>query len=321
MKTGVVIGKFYPPHRGHKLLIDTASAASDLTVIICEHPSQEIAGALRQAWLQEIHPSVRVVVTPDDLPDEPGPWAARTVEILGRRPDLVFTSEDYGPGYAAAMGAEHVFVDPDRLRVPISATRIRQSPLDHLEFLEPCVRAHFVKRIVAIGVESSGTTTLAEALAKTFQTEWVPEYGREYSLAKTDEWRTDDFITVATTQQQREDAAARRANKVLICDTDALATTIWHRRYVGHDSPEVNEIGYRSRPDLYLLTMPDFGFVQDGTRDGEHIRMEMHEWFVERLESRGIPFIRLGGPHEARMSAALAETERRFGLKPPSTKG
>jgi cytidyltransferase-like protein len=200
VKTGVVIGKFYPPHRGHKLLIDTASAASDLTVIICEHPSQKISGALRQAWLQEIHPSVRVVVTPD-------------------------------------------------------------------------------------------------------------------------EWRTEDFITVATTQQQREDAAVRRANKVLICDTDALATTIWHRRYVGHDSPEVNEVGYRSHPDLYLLTMPDFGFVQDGTRDGEHIRMEMHEWFVERLVSRGIPFIRLGGPHEARMSDALAEIERLFGLKPLSTEG
>ncbi|MFN8514048.1 MAG: adenylyltransferase/cytidyltransferase family protein [Chloroflexia bacterium] len=55
-RTGVVIGKFYPPHRGHRYLIDTAAARVDhLTVIVCGKPEQLLSGELRAAWLREIH--------------------------------------------------------------------------------------------------------------------------------------------------------------------------------------------------------------------------------------------------------------------------
>ncbi len=162
---GVVIGKFYPPHNGHRFLIESAlGQVDDLTVIVCDHPFQEISAETRANWLRGIHPTVRVVVTPDDLPDEPQPWAKRTIEILGRNPDVVFTSEAYGEGYAKAMDCRHVLVDIDRNAVPISATKIRSAPLDCLEYLEPCVRAHYVKRVVLLGVESTGKSTLAKDL-------------------------------------------------------------------------------------------------------------------------------------------------------------
>jgi HTH-type transcriptional regulator, transcriptional repressor of NAD biosynthesis genes len=304
---GVVIGKFYPPHRGHKFLIDTATAQVDhLTVIVCDHPSQSIPAALRAEWLREMHPNVTVVVTPDDEPDEPEPWARRTIEILGRRPDVVFTSEAYGIGYAAAMECAHVLVDLERETVPISATRIRANPLDHLDFLEPCVRAHFVWRVVLIGVESTGKTTLAKDLAAALQTDWVPEYGREYSLTQTGDWQTEDFVRIATEQQRQENETAGKANRVLICDTNAFTTTVWHRRYMGEYAPEVDAIGNLDRVDLYLLTLPDFPFVQDGTRDGEVIRHAMHEWFVERLATSGAPVVTLRGDRPTRLAAALA---------------
>lgn len=303
---GVVIGKFYPPHRGHKFLIDTATTQVDhLTVIVCDHPSQSIPAALRAEWLREIHPNVTVVATPDDEPDEPEPWARRTIEILGRRPDVVFTSEAYGAGYSAAMECEHVLVDLEREAVPISATQIRANPLDLLDFLEPCVRAHFVRRVVLIGVESTGKTTLANELAAELQTDWVPEYGREYSLAQTGDWHTEDFVRIATEQQRQENEAARKANRVLICDTNAFATTVWHRRYMGEYAPEVDAIGNQDRVDLYLLALPDFPFVQDGTRDGEAIRHAMHEWFVERLAISVAPVVILGGDRQTRLATAL----------------
>lgn len=302
--TGVIIGKFYPPHRGHKFLVDTAlSNVEDLTVIVCDHPSQTIRGEQRAEWLREIHPGLTVVVTPDDEPDEPEPWAKRTIEILGHRPDFVFTSEQYGDGYAAAMGCCHHLVDIDRVSVPISATKIRQDPFAHLEFLEPCVRAHFVKRVVLIGVESTGKTTLAQELAAALDTNWVPEYGRQYSFQKIDAWRSEDFVTIAAEQQRQENQAAREANRILICDTNATATSIWHRRYMGHYSPEVHAVAAADRVDLYLLAQPDFPFVQDGTRDGEHIRFEMHAWFVDRL--RGKPVVDLFGDRETRLATAL----------------
>ncbi len=314
--TGVVIGKFYPPHRGHKFLIDAArSQVDDLTVIVCDHPNQTIPAALRAAWLREIHTNLSVVVTPDDLPDEPEPWAARTVELLGRRPDVVFTSEAYGEGYAAAIGCRHCCVDIERANVPISAIIIRDDPLNHLDFLEPCVRAHFVKRIVLIGVESTGKTTLSMKLASALRTNWVPEYGREYSAAKTDEWAIADFVEVASEQQRREHEAAGLANKVLVCDTNAFATAIWHRRYLGWYSEEVDAIASRDKFDLYLLTLPDFPFVQDGTRDGEGIRHEMHEWFVERLADQPAPMVQLSGSPEERLRRALHAVDRVNGLR------
>jgi HTH-type transcriptional regulator, transcriptional repressor of NAD biosynthesis genes len=61
MSTGVVAGKFLPPHRGHKYLIDTARAAVDhLDVLVCARDDQPIDGSTRAVWLREIHPGVDV---------------------------------------------------------------------------------------------------------------------------------------------------------------------------------------------------------------------------------------------------------------------
>ena len=182
---------------------------------------------------------------------------------------------------------------------------MRQDPYAHWEFLEPPVRGWFAKRVCVLGAESTGTTTLAQGLAEQLHTAWVEEYGREYSevkLAKNDpEWRTDEFTRIAEEQTRREEAAARRADRVLICDTNAFATILWHRRYMGSHSPAVQEIARRGRCDLYLLTGDDIPFVQDGLRDGEHIRHQMHGWFEEALAAQATPWRVLRGSHRKRM--------------------
>jgi NadR type nicotinamide-nucleotide adenylyltransferase len=308
---GVVIGKFYPPHRGHKLLIDTATAQSEqAVVIVCAKPTDTIPGELRGQWLQEIHPTARVMVI-DDRYDENDSrvWAENTIRWLGRAPDTVFTSEDYGDRYAELMGSKHIAVDKPRGQVPISGTALRQDPYAHWEFLEPPVRAWFAKRVCVLGAESTGTTTLAKGLAEQLQTAWVEEYGRAYSkvkLAQNDsDWRTDEFTMIAGEQSRREDAAARRADRVLICDTNAFATILWHRRYMGSHSQAVEEIARRGRCDLYLLTGDDIPFVQDGLRDGEHIRHQMHGWFEEALATQAAPWHVLRGSNEKRMQEGV----------------
>lgn len=308
---GVVIGKFYPPHRGHHLLIDTALAQCEaVSVIVCGKPTDSIPGELRGAWLQEIHPRANVMVI-DDRYDENDSrvWAENTIRWLGRAPDAVFTSEDYGERYAALMGAAHVSVDRARLRVPISGTAMRSDPWANWDFIHPPVRGWFARRVCILGAESTGTTTLARALAEHLGTTWVEEYGREYSAQKQaagdTEWTTPEFVQIAQEQTLREDLAARTANRVLICDTNAFATTLWHRRYMRSDSAEVAAIGHRARCDLYLLTGDEIPFVQDGLRDGEYIRHEMHGWFESALAAQPVPWILLRGSHEARMQKAL----------------
>jgi HTH-type transcriptional regulator, transcriptional repressor of NAD biosynthesis genes len=179
---GLVIGKFYPPHLGHKFLIDTASAQVErLDVLICARPEQTIPGELRAQWLREIHPTACVRAIEDPGEDENSQfWAKYTIQILGRAPDVVFTSEDYGEAYARFLNCRHVMVDRKRACVPISARAIRNAPSRYWDYMEPCVRAYYAKRISIVGAESTGTTTLARELAAHYNTVWVPEYGREY---------------------------------------------------------------------------------------------------------------------------------------------
>jgi NadR type nicotinamide-nucleotide adenylyltransferase len=304
---GLVIGKFYPPHRGHKLLIDTATQQSErIVVIVCAKPADSIPGELRGRWLREIHPNAEVMVI-DDRYDENDSriWAENTVRWLGHAPDAVFTSEEYGDRYAALMGSKHISVDRSRERARISGTIVRKDPFANWDYLEAPVRGWYAKRICVLGAESTGTTTLAKALADQLGTVWVEEYGREYSvrkLAKNDVvWRTDEFVHIAEEQTRLEDTAAREANRVLVCDTNAFATTLWHRRYVGTSSPQVEEIAGKGRCDLYLLTGDEIPFVQDGLRDGEHIRQEMQTWFEQALAKQPVRWKVLRGSLEERL--------------------
>jgi len=312
-RRGLIVGKFYPPHLGHKHLIDFArSRVDELSVIVCQKPGESPRGDLRAAWLREIHPGAQVLLI-DDVYDEQDSrmWAENSVRWLGRVPDVVFTSEDYGAQFAHFLGCEHILVDKARIAVPISGTRVRSNPLGCWDFLEPPVRGWYAKRICLVGAESTGKTTLARMLAERYQTVWVPEFGREYSERKLAEdgeynWRSEEFTLIAKTQCEREDEAARRANKVLICDTDAFATGVWHRRYMRERSPEVEAIAAaHRRPDLYLLTDVNTPFVQDGTRDGALIRDWMHEAFIAELTAQERQFQFISGSLHERFRKAV----------------
>jgi NadR type nicotinamide-nucleotide adenylyltransferase len=255
---GVVIGKFLPPHAGHHFLIDTALEQADvIEVIICAKPSDPYSGSLRASWLRERHPAAAVRVI-DDRYDENDSkvWAQNTIHWLGRAPDVVFTSESYGDAYSAFMGCKHVCVDMARNIFPTSGTQVRENPYKQWDYLSPAVRAHFAKRICVVGAESTGTTTLALDIAEKLNTVCVPEYGREYCEIKNrkgvapDNWTDDEFLHIATEQSRRETEAARQANRFLICDTNAFATTLWQRRYLHRACPNTRSSERRRSLEL-----------------------------------------------------------------------
>lgn len=312
-KRGLVIGKFYPPHRGHKYLIDTAHAqCEELTVIVCWKASETISGTQRAAWLQKIHPHAHIKMIEDNKleDDDSAGWAAFTLGIVGFVPDAVFTSEAYGDPYAVFMGSTHVLVDRQRTHIPISATIVRKDPLASAEFLEPCVRAFFARRVCVLGAESTGTTTLARALAQHYKTVWIPEYGRMYSEGKLlagpeAEWRSEEFLHIAREQAMLEDVLAESSNGLVICDTDPFATSVWHERYMGKPLPALDAYADGRTYALYIVTGDEIPFVQDGTRDGEHIRHDMHKRFVEKLTQFKKPFVVVTGDPEQRLKAAI----------------
>ncbi len=308
---GVVIGKFLPPHKGHHFLIDSALARCEsVVVIVCGKPTDAVPGDARLGWLREIHPAADVRLI-DDRYDENDSrvWADNTLAWLGRAPDVVFTSETYGDAYAGHMGCHHVMVDHGRTVVPCSGTAVRADPFSQWHNLMPPVRGWYAKRVVVLGAESTGTTTLAMALAEILGTVWVPEYGREYSEVKMKRgqvrWESDEFLEIARERTRREDAAARIANRVVIGDTNAFATTLWHRRYMGFRPRPLEDFARRGRADLYLLTGDEIPFVQDGLRDGEAIRHEMHGWFEEALAGQDVPWLLVRGNRDERVAESL----------------
>jgi NadR type nicotinamide-nucleotide adenylyltransferase len=319
MTLGVVIGKFLPPHRGHSYVIETALAGADeVVVIVCTRADDPVPAPLRADVLRELHPTARVVLTVDDIQDDQGPetsraWAARTIEVVGRAPDLVFTSEEYGDRYAAYLGARHIAVDPARARYPISGTAVRADPYRAAPLLSPAVQAWYVRRICVLGAESTGTTTLARDLAQHYGCPWVPEYGREFCIRQPQPiaWTTDKFVHIAQTQLAHENAAARLGGRLLICDTDALATSVWHERYLGEESPALTALAASRRYALHILTNDDIPFVQDGTRDGEHVRGWMTARFREVLAGRD--WLELRGRRADRLAAAIARIDAILG--------
>lgn len=309
---GVTVGKFNPPHLGHLYLIETAAArVGHLYVLLGDRPDQTISAQRRKVWLEDASPTnVTILVTPDDLPLENEPWAERALQVLPDRPDLAFTSEDWGEEWAGLMGAAHVAIDPDRTRFPITAETLRDDLGVNFHWLIPAARAALARRVVAIGAESTGKTTLAQAMAETLGTVWVPEYGRTYWEGRRyladQRWDTGEFRHIAAAQRLLEaDLARRAAHGVVISDTDALVTAVWAERYLGSPVPDLEAGLAEGRPDLYLLCSPDFEWVQDGTRESNHRREWMHDAMAERARATGAEVAVLTGPPEQRLVQAL----------------
>lgn len=163
-------------------------------------------------------------------------------------------------------------------------------------------------RIVLVGAESCGKTTLAKQLAGHYQTWWVPEYWRYYweakHLASKAPLSTEEFIHIAKMQILIEHHYRKHAKNLIFLDTDTFMTSVWHYRYLKHDSEILEKMWKRSKRDLILLCTPEIPFVQDGTRDGELIRQEMSEWIENRLSKEHLHYVKISGSISERFRQA-----------------
>jgi HTH-type transcriptional regulator, transcriptional repressor of NAD biosynthesis genes len=298
----------------------------------------------RVSWLTEAHkddPGVLVLGDIDEHPTDLGSdaiWEAHVGvfrSVLSRRAildgdpagaavDAVFTSEAYGDELAARLGAKHILVDLPRSVHAVSGTAVRADVPGRWADLAAPTRAGLAARVVVVGAESTGTTTLSRALADHYEAVLVPEYGRVHTEEKFAAasvitpgvavedlvWTVGDFADIARRQALAEDAAARTGGPILVCDNDPWAATVWCERYLGRAYPQVDSAAGDRRPALYLLTdHRDVPFEQDGWRDGEHLREWMTGLFEHKLTARGVPWTRLTGSHQNRLHQAIEACE------------
>jgi HTH-type transcriptional repressor of NAD biosynthesis genes len=305
--TGVVLGRFLPVHDGHRYLVEFARAhvahVANLHIFVRLAPGDPVPWKVRLEWLTELFPGAKVAAVedgPDGGVDEER-WAE---QIRSRvRPRYVFAGEDYGPRLAQRLDAR--FVRVDRQAIPVSGTQVRADPWACEQHLPPPVRAWYARRVCLIGPESTGKTTLAERLAAHYGTVWVPERLRTAG----GDLRGADVSLVAHGQQATEDALARRASRVLICDTDLLSVRLWSERLFGATPDWLRKAADSPTADLHLLTAPDLPFVGPDERNEPAERREFHAACERELVRLGRPYVTIEGSPEQRFARAVAAVD------------
>ncbi len=318
--TGLILGKFMPPHLGHHYLIDFGRHyVRDLTVLVCTRACEPLAGSLRFSWMHEMfsHSGIRLVHVTDDVPQTPQEhpdfwtiWRDLIRRYVPAGPDYIFACESYGFPLAQTLGARYIPVDRARELVPVSATACRHDPLGNWQYLPACVRAHYVKRICLFGPESTGKTTLAARLARHFNTVWVGEHARPLLDHKAGVCEAEDIPLIARGQVAAEAALARQANRVLLCDTDPLLTCVWSEVLFGSCSQSLKELARAQHYDLYFLMNIDVPWVNDGQRYLAHARQDFLARCQAILEAEQRSYVTLSGSWDARFEQAVAHIQQ-----------
>lgn len=353
---GLVFGKFYPFHKGHHYLIRRAMEESaHVTVVVCSLLSETIPGVLRHAW---VHQSVKEMLTepefagktadvihldqtvPQEPSEHPDFWAIWTGLLEGYltpahpKFDALFTSEDYGFQMADCLNCTHVLVDKERLTHPVSGTLCRRFLNDkagtHPEFtrffqeyadIQTKAPEPFHHRIVIVGSESTGKSTMTEKLADQLHAAAVLEYGRTY----TDQFPLtgiQDFYILLQKQLHLFLHTPLEAvkNPILICDTDAIVTQTFADLYFPLREKEFDVLAeqhihaYRQHADLYLFLKPTVKWVDDGTRLHEHYQEFAAQRIKERLDKYGIAYAEIDHPdYDVRTEQAFQAVKKVLG--------
>ena len=165
--------------------------------------------------------------------------------------------------------------------------------------------------IAVLGAESTGKTTLAEALAQRLGVEtglratWVGEWLRNWCDLHGRTPAQHEQAGIAREQHARIDAAAA-AHDIVVCDTTALTTAVYSRLIFGDRSLEAQALALHRRIDITLLTALDLPWVADGhQRDGEHVRAPVDAALRELLAAGGLPWALVSGQGSRRLERAL----------------
>ncbi|MFC4801864.1 multifunctional transcriptional regulator/nicotinamide-nucleotide adenylyltransferase/ribosylnicotinamide kinase NadR [Neobacillus sp. GCM10023253] len=330
-KIGFYGGKFLPLHQGHVYAIIKASTMVDELYVVLSHSEKRdqalckgsklsyIPSRIRLRWLSQLTKEmehVKVVEVEDHDGDEDYNWkegALKIREVIGKGIDVVFSSEiDYDPIFKKLYPeAKHMLIDEKREQYPISATEIRNKGVFHYwDYIPELAKPYFIKKVVILGTESCGKSTLTKNLALIYNTTYVREYGREYckDLGGCDGIiLEEDYPIIAYGHKLKEYEAFKQANKIVFIDTEAAVTQFYSELYNQKHQRVLDEIARIQQYDLCLFLEPDVKWVDDGLRvHGEQqVREENNQRLKELLKENGIEFVSISGTYQERLKKAI----------------
>ena len=322
MVKAFVFGKFLPFHKGHEAMIHFALSQCDfLTILVCCSDKETIPGSIRKSWIEKTFTLCKNIEVrrfnylESELPNtsvssqEVSKVWAEKFKALFPDHDLVITSEKYGDYVASFMGIKHIAFDITRQLFPISATAIRNNLFANWNLLPDSVKPDFAIKVIILGTESTGKTTLTEKLAQHYKCTSVKEAGRDI-VADSNSFLFDDLILIASEHAKRLDKATIGKYPLVIIDTDIHITKSYSNFTFGREL-EVNDKIYSSnKANLYLYLNNDVNYVQDGTRLCETDRNLLDLSHREILKQHNIDFIEIKGNWEQRFEKAVEQIER-----------
>lgn len=320
-KIGMYGGSFNPLHLGHvNNIIAAANQCEKLYVVLSvTKDKEEIDHRERLMWLKNLTKDMENVevfeIFDDNISKESYDWENGAKDIrnyIGKPIDAVFTGDDYkGKNIWESLYKESDIVYTPRSDTNISSTMIRENPYKYYEYLPDIVKQYYTKKVCVVGTESCGKSTLVRNLAKYFNTSYVEEIGRIIcdEAGGIDNMQTYHYLQILFKHKEQEKEALKRANKLLLVDTDSLITLYYY--LLGFENtPEFDlnfvqiaeNISKFNKYDLYIFLEPDVDWVQDGTRTyGEdEVRRTNNKKLKDLLDKNNIQYVCVSGDYNER---------------------
>ena len=167
-------------------------------------------------------------------------------------------------------------------------------------------------KIAVIGPESTGKSTLAEKLAKHYNTDFVPEYSRTYLENIEGQYTENDVVEIAKGQQNLILEEEKKNHDILIADTETIVCKIWVEYVFRHSNETIDKILEQQNFDLYLLCDIDLPWVYDPLRENPDLeeRKELFEIYRNTLEKMNVTFGIVRGSDEERVDNAINIIEK-----------
>ncbi|MBQ5656990.1 MAG: AAA family ATPase [Bacteroidaceae bacterium] len=328
-KVGMYGGSFDPLHLGHiSDIIKAAAVCEELYVMIswCEG-RESTSKELRYRWILNCPkhlPNVRIILVEDqavskEVYNTDYYWekGARDIKnTIGKPIDAVFCGSDYlGTNrFESLYCPESAVIYFDREEVPISSTEIREWASAHWDYLPEVCKDYYARKVLVVGGESTGKSTLVQNLALAYNTNYVAEYGRvtaDYAGGE-DFMLADDLHENLLRQRINIIDAAKKSNRILFVDTDAI-TTLFYSRFLLQNQKQIEvceklatAINEMTQWDLVLFLEPDVEFIQDGTRN-EKIRANREKYsqqIKQALTENNVAYHCLTGDYLERFETA-----------------